>query len=136
PALMMPVVLFGCLYSGITTPTEAAALAALYALLVSAFLYRAVTWGGVYKSLVTSARITISIGILIAAAMVFNYVITVENIPKALAVLMQRYELSPFTFLLFANVIMLILGCFLEGTTIMLIIVRVLLPSSHVLGRY
>ena len=134
PALMMPVVLFGCLYSGITTPTEAAALAAFYALLVSAFLYRAVTWGGVYKSLVTSARITISIGILIAAAMVFNYVITVENIPKTLAIMMQRYELSPFTFLLFANVIMLILGCFLEGTTILLIIVPVLLPTANALG--
>jgi tripartite ATP-independent transporter DctM subunit len=134
PALMMPVVLFGCLYGGITTPTEAAALAALYALLVSAFLYRAVTWGGVYKSLVTSARITISIGILIAAAMVFNYVITVENIPKTLAVMMQGYELSPFTFLLLANVIMLILGCFLEGTTILLIIVPVLLPTANALG--
>jgi C4-dicarboxylate transporter DctM subunit len=134
PALMMPVVLFGCLYSGITTPTEAAALAACYALLVSAFLYRAVTWGGVYKSLVTSARITISIGILIAAAMAFNYVITVENIPKTLAVIMQGYELSPFTFLLFANVIMLILGCFLEGTTILLIIVPVLLPTANALG--
>src|SRR6266481_1426653 len=134
PALMMPVVLFGCLYSGITTPTEAAALAAFYALLVSAFLYRAVTWGGVYKSLVTSARITISIGILIAAAMVFNYVITVENIPRTLAVMMQGYELSPFTFLLLANLIMLILGCFLEGTTILLIIVPVLLPTAQALG--
>jgi len=134
PALMMPVILFGCLYSGITTPTEAAALAALYALLVSAFLYRAVTWRSVYGSLLTSARVTISIGILIAAAMVFNYVITVENIPKSLAVLMQGYQLSPFTFLLAANVIMLILGCFLEGTTILLIIVPVLLPTAQALG--
>jgi tripartite ATP-independent transporter DctM subunit len=134
PALMMPVILFGCLYSGITTPTEAAALAALYALLVSAFLYRAVTWRSFYASLASSARVTISIGILIAAAMVFNYVITVENIPKTLAVMMQGYELSPFTFLLLANVIMLVLGCFLEGTTILLIIVPVLLPTARALG--
>lgn len=134
PALMMPVILFGCLYSGITTPTEAAALAAFYALLVSAFLYRAVTWGSVYSSLLTAARVTISIGILVAAAMVFNYVITVENIPKSLATMMQGYELSPFTFLLAANVIMLILGCFLEGTTILLIIVPVLLPTAKALG--
>src|SRR5216117_1362935 len=134
PALMMPVVLFGCLYSGITTPTEAAALAAFYALLVSAFLYRAVTWGGVYKSLVTSARITISIGILIAAAMVFNYVITVENIPKTLAILLKGHELTPFTFLLLANLILLVLGCFLEGTTMLLIIVPVLLPTAQALG--
>ena len=134
PALMMPVILFGCLYSGITTPTEAAALAALYALLVSAFLYRAVTWRSVYGSLLTSARVTISIGILIAAAMVFNYVITVENIPKSLAAMIQGYELSPITFLLLANVILLLLGCFLEGTTVLLIIVPVLLPAAKALG--
>ena len=134
PALMMPVILFGCLYSGITTPTEAAALAAFYALLVSAFLYRAVTWRSVYNSLLTSARVTISIGILIAAAMVFNYVITVENIPKTLALMMQGYDLSPFTFLLLANVILLLLGCFLEGTTILLIIIPVLLPTAKALG--
>jgi C4-dicarboxylate transporter, DctM subunit len=134
PALMMPVILFGCLYGGVTTPTEAAALAALYALLVSAFLYRAVTWRSVYHSLASSARVTISIGILIAAAMVFNYVITVENIPKTLASVMQGYQLSPFTFLLLANLLMLVLGCFLEGTTILLIIVPVLLPTARALG--
>lgn len=134
PALMMPVILFGCLYSGITTPTEAAALAAFYALLVSAILYRGVTWRSVYDSLLTSARVTISISILIAAAMVFNYVITVENIPKTLAVMMKAYELTPFSFLLLANIILLILGCFLEGTTILLVIVPVLLPTAQALG--
>ena len=134
PALMMPVILFGCLYSGITTPTEAAALAAFYALLVSAILYRGVTWRGVYNSLLTSARITISIGMLIAAAMVFNYVITVENVPKTLAVMMKGYELTPFSFLLLANITLLILGCFLEGTAILLVIVPVLLPTAQALG--
>src|SRR6185295_11310613 len=102
PALMMPVILLGCLYSGITTPTEAAAIAALYALLVSAFLYRAVSWNAVYASLLGSARVTISIGMLIAAAMVFNYVITVENIPKTLAALLKAHELTPLSFLLLA----------------------------------
>jgi C4-dicarboxylate transporter, DctM subunit len=134
PALMMPVILLGCLYSGVTTPTEAAALAAAYALLVSAFLYRTIGWRDVYDSLLTSARITISIGMLIAGALVFNYVITVENIPKTLAVMMQGYELSPLTFLLSANLLLLVLGCFLEGTTILLIIVPVLLPTAHALG--
>jgi len=134
PALMMPVILLGCLYSGITTPTEAAALAALYALLVSALLYRAVTLRSIYRSLQSSARVTISIGMLIAAAMVFNYVITVENIPKTLAMLLKGSELSPFVFLLLANLILLVLGCFLEGTTILLIIVPVLLPTAQALG--
>ena len=134
PALMMPVILLGCLYSGVTTPTEAAAVAAAYALLVSALLYRSVGWLDVYKSLLTSARITISIGMLIAGALVFNYVITVENIPKTLSAALKAYELSPAVFLLAANVLLLVLGCFLEGTTILLVIVPVLLPTARALG--
>ncbi|MBK9607699.1 MAG: TRAP transporter large permease [Betaproteobacteria bacterium] len=134
PALLMPVILLGCLYSGITTPTEAAALAAAYALGISAILYRAVTWRGVYNSLLTSARVSISIGMLIAGAMVFNYVITVENVPKTVAAMLTTYELTPVAFLLLANLILLVLGCFLEGTTILLIIVPVLLPTAHALG--
>jgi tripartite ATP-independent transporter DctM subunit len=134
PALMMPVILLGCLYSGITTPTEAAATAAAYALAVSVFLYRNVGWREIYESLVTSARITVSIGMLIAGALVFNYVITIENIPRAVSVLLKGYELSPLTYLLIVNVILLVLGCFLEGTTILLVIVPVMLPTAHALG--
>jgi len=134
PALLMPVILLGCLYSGITTPTEAAAAAAAYALLASALLYRAVSLGDVYRSLLMSARTTISIGMLIAGALVFNYVITIENIPKTLAAMLKAYELSPLAFLLVANLILLALGCFLEGTTILLVIVPVLLPTAQALG--
>ena len=134
PALLMPVILLGCLYSGITTPTEAAAAAAAYALLISAVLYRSLGWRDVYQSLERSARITISIGMLIAGALVFNYVITIENIPKSLAAMLRAYELSPLAFLLFVNVLLLLLGCFLEGTTILLVIVPVLLPTAQALG--
>jgi len=134
PALMMPVILLGLLYSGVTTPTEAAAAAAAYALLVSALLYRSISWQDIYKSLATSARVTISIGMLIAGALVFNYVITVENIPRTLSGIMKAYELSPLMFLLAVNVLLLVLGCFLEGTTILLVIVPVLLPTAQALG--
>jgi tripartite ATP-independent transporter DctM subunit len=134
PALMMPVILLGCLYSGITTPTEAAAVAAAYALLISAFLYRSVSLKDVYVSLRTSARITVSIGMLIAGALVFNYVITVENIPRTLSGILKAYEMSPLVFLLAVNVLLLILGCFLEGTTIILVILPVLLPTAQALG--
>ena len=134
PALMMPVILLGCLYSGITTPTEAAATAAAYALAVSAFLYRTTSWRDVYRSLLTSARITVSIGMLIAGALVFNYVITAENIPRTLSAMLKAYELSPLMYLLIVNVILLILGCFLEGTTILLVILPVLLPTAQALG--
>ena len=134
PALLMPVILLGCLYSGITTPTEAAAVAALYALLVSAFLYRSVGWKEVYRSLTTSARVTTSIGMLIAGALVFNFVITSENIPKTLSAFMKAHEMSPIAFLLFVNALLLVLGCFLEGTTIILVILPVLLPTATAIG--
>lgn len=134
PALLMPIVLLGCLYSGVTTPTEAAAVAALYALLISAFLYRSVTLQGIYQSLVSSGRVTVSIGMLIAGALVLNYVITAENIPKTLTAMLQTYDLSPVAFILFVNILLLLLGCFLEGTTIILVILPVLLPTATAVG--
>jgi C4-dicarboxylate transporter DctM subunit len=134
PALLMPVILLGLLYSGVTTPTEAAAAAAAYALLVSALLYRALRPADLYRSLVTSARTTIAIGMLIAGALVFNYVITVENVPKTLAALLKDEALSPLGFLLAVNLLLLALGCFLEGTTIILVVLPVLLPTAQALG--
>jgi tripartite ATP-independent transporter DctM subunit len=134
PALLMPVILLGSMYSGITTPTEAAALAAFYALLISAFLYRSVRSRDVYHSLVASARVTVSISMLIAGALVFNFVITSENIPKTLSAMLKVYELTPLAFLVAVNVLLLILGCFLEGTTIILVILPVLLPTAQALG--
>lgn len=134
PALLMPVVLLGGIYGGATTPTEAAAVAALYALLVSALLYRSVTPASLYASLLSSARTTASIGMLIAGALVFNYVVTVENIPDVVRNLLAGYDLSPLGFLLLVNLVLLVLGCFLEGTTILLIIVPVLIPTAHALG--
>ena len=89
PALLMPVILLVCLYSGATTPTEAAAAAAMYSLAVSALLYRTMGLRDAYHALLSSARVTASIGMLIAGAMVFNYVIAVENIPKALSGTLQ-----------------------------------------------
>ena len=134
PALLLPVILLGCLYSGVTTPTEAAAVAAAYALLISTVLYRSLGWADIYRSLVSSARLSISIGMLIAGALVFNYVITIENVPRTLSTLLRAYDLSPLGFLLIVNVVLLVLGCFLEGSTIILVILPVLLPTAHTLG--
>ncbi len=134
PALLMPMILLGCLYSGITTPTEAAATAAAYALAISWLLYRSTGLRDVYVSLLTSARVTVSIGMLIAGALVFNYVITIENIPRTLSAVLKGFELSPLAYLVAVNVLLLVLGCFLEGTTILLVIVPVLLPTAHDLG--
>ena len=134
PALMLPVILMGCLYSGVTTPTEAAGIAAAYALIIAAGLYRSMGWGDLYDSLLSSARLSISIGMLIAGALVFNYVVTSENIPATLSVALKGWDFSPMGFLLMVNIILLVLGAFLEGSTIILIILPVLLPTATALG--
>lgn len=134
PALMLPVILLGCLYSGITTPTEAAAVAAAYALLISTVLYRSIGLLSLYRSVLRSARVSVSIGMLIAGALAFNYVVTVENIPRAVGAMLTATEMSPIVFLMAVNLGLLVLGCFLEGTTIILIILPVLLPAAQALG--
>lgn len=134
PALMMPVVLLGGIYSGFTTPTEAAAIAAAYAFLISALLYRTVTFRSTYQTLLSSARTTASIGMLIAGALVFNYVVTVENIPRTLSAFLQGFDLTPTMFLIIVNILLLVLGCLLEGTTIILIVIPVLIPTAQALG--
>ena len=134
PALMMPVVLLGGIYGGATTPTEAAAVAAAYALAVSVLLYRSVSLQAFYKSLAYSARTTASIGMLIAGALVFNYVVTIENIPDSLRAFLAGWNLSPLGFLILVNILLLILGCLLEGTAILLIVVPVLIPTAKALG--
>ena len=134
PVLFMPIVLMYGIYGGITTPTEAAAVAAFYALVVSVAVYRSVRLPDLYSALLTSAKTTASIGMLIAGALVFNYVVTIENIPHSLSALLLSWDLNPVTFLIAVNILLLILGCLLEGTTILLVIVPVLIPTAQALG--
>lgn len=134
PALMMPVVLLGGIYSGIMTPTEAAAVAALYTLLISVTLYRSVTPAGLYHSLLNSGRQMTTIGLLIAGAMVFNYVVAKEEIPKDVQTWLAGFQLSKDGFLLLVNITLLILGCLLEGGTILLVIVPIFIPAAQALG--
>lgn len=134
PTLLMPVILLGCIYTGVTTPTEAAALAAGYAVIVSVVIYRSLSWREGYNALLISAKTSASIGMMIGGALVFNYVVTIENIPESLRALLQGWELSAWQFLLLVNVILLLLGCVLEGTAILLIIVPVFIPTAQALG--
>jgi len=133
PALMLPVVLLFGIYGGVMTPTEGAAAAAAYALLVAALIYRAMSLKQLYGVLLSSARATTSIGMLIAGALVFNYVVTIENIPLSVQHFIAGFYLSPFTFLLLVNAILLVLGCLLEGTTILLVIVPIMIPTAKAL---
>ncbi len=134
PVLLMPVVLMYGIYGGVTTPTEAAAVAAFYALVVSVIVYRAVSPRAFYGSVLSSAKTTASIGMLIAGALVFNYVVTVENIPRTISSTLLAWDLDAITFLIAVNILLLLLGCVLEGTTILLVIVPVLIPTAQALG--
>jgi tripartite ATP-independent transporter DctM subunit len=134
PALMLPVVLIVGIRGGVMTPTEAAAVAAGYALFISIVIYRSVSFRQLYGALLSSGRTTASIGMLLAGAMVFNYVVTVENIPNALSALLISWDLTPVQFLILVNVLLLLLGCVLEGTTILLVIVPVIIPTAKALG--
>ena len=134
PVLLMPAVLMFGIYGGVTTPTEAAAVAAFYALIVSVFIYRAVSAPALYQSVLMSAKTTASIGMLIAGALVFNYVVTIENIPRTISATLLAWDLDPVMFLIAVNILLLLLGCILEGTTILLVIVPVLIPTAQALG--
>lgn len=134
PALMLPVILLGGIYGGVMTPTEAAAVAAGYALFISVVLYRSVTFRQLYDALLNSARSTASVGILVAGAIAFNFVITREDIPNKIAAMLGQYEFSQLGFLVVINFLFLILGCFIDAGAILLIVVPILIPTVQALG--
>lgn len=134
PALMMPIILLYGIYGGATTPTEAAAVAAGYALILAAFFYRALSGRALHRVLLESARATASVGLVIGAALIFNYIVASENIPAAVSAAMKGMELSPLLFLLAVNILFLILGCLIDATTIILVIVPLFVPTCRALG--
>ena len=124
PALLMPAILLFGIYSGVTTPTEAAAIAALYALLVSALLYRALQLRTLYEVLVESARSAASVGLVIGASMILTYVVVQEDVPNMISGILSVVDISPLAFLIFVNVLVLLLGCILDATVIILVITK------------
>jgi tripartite ATP-independent transporter DctM subunit len=134
PALLMPVILLGGIYGGVMTPTEAAAVAAAYAFLIAAVFYRSLTFGQTWTAVVASARSTAAIGMLIAGALALNYVITSENVPNTVRGILAGWDMPQWQFLLVVNLILLVLGCVMEGSTILLVVVPVLVPTAQALG--
>ena len=134
PALLMPAILLYGIYGGVTTPTEAAAVAAAYALLLSALFYRALSFRALYQILVSSARSSAAVGLLIGGALILNYVVVSENIPNVLAKSLVGLDVHPLVFLLSVNLLLLVLGCVLDATTIILVILPLFLPASRELG--
>jgi tripartite ATP-independent transporter DctM subunit len=134
PALLMPVILLGGIYSGATTPTEAAAVAAAYAFIVAAVFYRALSLRSIIEVMRESSRSSASVGLVIGAAMIFNYIVASENIPADVSHALKGLEISPLAFMLAVNVLFLILGCLLDASTIILVIIPILIPTCKALG--
>ena len=132
--LGMPVLLLGGIYSGAFTPTEAAGVAALYALVLAGVLYRELRWRTLYEVFFVTARQTSVILLMLCGAFALNYAVTSEQADKALAAWIGGLALSPLAFLVVVNLCFLVLGCFLDATTMLLVIVPVLLPSVAALG--
>jgi tripartite ATP-independent transporter DctM subunit len=134
PALLMPIILLYGIYGGVTTPTEAAAVAAAYALVLAAFFYRSLSFRTLRTIMLDSVKSSASVGLIIGGALILNYIVSSENIPKLLADQMLGMDVSPMAFLLGVNVLLLLLGCILDATTIILVIIPLFVVSAKALG--
>lgn len=132
--LSMPIVLLGGIYSGAFTPTEAAAVAALHALILSTVVYRALTWRSFWGVVMESTRSSAVITLILAGSFILNYAFTAEQVPQWMAAWVDSMHLSRIQFLLMVNVLFLVLGCFLDVSVLLLVFVPMLLPAVNALG--
>ena len=133
-ALGVPVIIIGGIYAGVFTPTEAAGVSAIYAVLVSIFIYREMTLKDLWDCCVASAGTTAQVMILLAAASIFGYVLTVGQVPQMLSSMIVDANLGPVGFLLMVNVLMLIEGMFIDGSSAIIITAPLLYNPAIALG--
>ena len=134
PALLMPVILLGGIYSGAFTPTEAAAVSAFYALLLGVFAYRALSFKSFAAVVYSTVKTTAVVTVVLCGAFIFNYVIAIERIPQLVFEFFTYYQLEAWLFLLLLNILFLLLGCLLDVSTIQLVIVPLFIPTALGLG--
>lgn len=134
PPLLMPGILLGGIYGGVFTPTEAAAVAALYALILAGLVYRVLGLSKLFTIVVDTVRSSTVIAMIIAGAFLFNYIVATEQIPNAVAQWLSGFDLAPTAFLLMVSLLFLGFGCFLDATTMLLVLVPIILPSMKALG--
>lgn len=132
--LSMPIVLLGGIYSGAFTPTEAAAVAALHALILAAVVFRALTWRSFWGVVMESTRGSAVITLILAGSFMLNYAFTAEGVPQSMAMWVDGMHLTKIQFLLLVNVMFLVLGCFLDVSVLLLVFVPMLLPAAKLLG--
>jgi C4-dicarboxylate transporter DctM subunit len=134
PPLALPGILLGIIYSGIATPTEAAAIAAAYALILALVVYRSVGLAQIGVVMSDTIRQTAAIGLIMSGAFVFNYAVANENVPQLLRDTLISWHLAPTAFLLCVNVLLLLLAVAIDEITILLVIVPLLVPVASGLG--
>ena len=134
PALLMPVILLAGIYGGFTTPTEAAAIAAFYALGLGLLFYRSLSVGKLYQVFVESARSSASVGLVIGGSFILGFIIVQENIPALVSSQLTGLDINPILFLLMINLMVLVLGFFLDATIIILVIIPIFIPTARALG--
>jgi C4-dicarboxylate transporter DctM subunit len=132
--LSLIVIVIGGIYSGIFTPTEAAAMSAVYAFFVAVFVYKDMNLKQVRRVVLDSANMSAMLLYIITNAVMFSYLMTSENIPQALAAWMLDKHLGAVAFLLFVNVILLLAGNVMEPSSIVLIMAPILFPVAIKLG--
>ncbi len=134
PMFCFPLIILGGIYGGVFTPTEAAAMSVLIATLLSFTVYRSGSLTEYSKILTQSGTMAATILIIMAATSVLSYILSYEQIPKAITELITHSDISPIVFILAINLLLLALGCFLEIISVILIVVPILLPTLNDLG--
>ena len=132
--LLLIVIILGGIYGGVFTPTEAAAVAAVYAFLIAVFVYRDIKWSGVPHVLIESAKVTVMLMFIVANALLFAHVLTTERIPQMIAETIIGMGMAPWQFLMVVNVLLLVAGMFMEPTGIILILAPILFPIATRMG--
>ncbi|MDY0238546.1 MAG: TRAP transporter large permease subunit [Campylobacterales bacterium] len=133
-ALMLIVLVIGGIYGGIFTPTEAGAASAVYAFIVSYFIYKDLKLKDMYKILLDSALTTSMVFFIIANAMIFSHFLTDESIPRYITEMILDANVGPIMFLMIVNVLLFIMGQFMEPSSVVMITVPLLLPIATALG--
>ncbi|MBX9738466.1 MAG: TRAP transporter large permease [Beijerinckiaceae bacterium] len=133
-ALGAPVIILGGIYGGVFSPTEAAAVACVYAGLVTRFVFRELSWTDILHCAAATVRFTAQILIIVSCAGVFSWLLTINQVPATLVAWIQYLELSPWQFLLIVNVLLLIIGCFLDPLSSILLLTPLLVPVAKALG--
>ncbi|PSJ63296.1 TRAP transporter large permease [Kumtagia ephedrae] len=133
-ALLMPVFVLGGIYNGWFSPTEAGGFACLYAILVARFVYRTMGWADIVRAAGNSALLSAQILVIVATAGVVTWVLTTQGVPQAIVAWIEALEMSTFSFLLAVNLVLLVIGCFLDPTSAILVFAPLLAPIAISLG--